>query len=397
MTLTILAVHNRYLTDGGEDESFKTEVRLLRDQGNLVEEYVEDNRRIDGLGAIRTAVRTIWSQETYQHVRRILRENRYDLVYVQNFFPLISPAVYYAARAEGVVVIQTLRNYRLMCVNSFFFRDGRVCEDCLGRSIPWPGLAHACYRDSRAGSAVVASMITSHRLLRTWVDKVDRYIALTEFSRQKFIEGGLPPEKIAVKPNFVYPDPGPGTGGGGYALYVGRLSQEKGISTLLSAWRKLDGRLPLKIVGDGPLNAYVEEAVRQMPGVTWVGRKPSSEVQILLSDATLLVFPSEWYENMPRVLIEAFASGTPVIASNLGAASVMVQHGRTGRHFRPADPEDLAAQVEWFLTHPHELAEMRQQARDEFVVRYAAEQNYRLFLEIYRAAAARYNSQTNLA
>jgi glycosyltransferase involved in cell wall biosynthesis len=197
---------------------------------------------------------------------------------VQNFFPLISPAVYYAARAEGVPVVQTLRNYRLLCSNGLFFRDGHVCEDCLGKTLPWPGVIHACYRESRAGTVPVAAMISIHRALRTWTRMVDVYIALTEFARQKFPEGGLPAKRIVTKPNFVHPDPGPGEGQGGYAMFVGRLSSEKGVGTLLEAWERLGGRIPLKVVGDGPLASRMIEASRKPLGIEWLGRRPLEEV-----------------------------------------------------------------------------------------------------------------------
>src|SRR5205814_1104988 len=170
-----------------------------------------------------------------------IRAQRPRVAHFHNTFPLISPAAYYAARAEGVGVVQTLHNFRLLCPNALFFRDGKVCEDCLGRPVAWPGVVHGCYRGSRAASAATAVMTAAHRALGTWRTAVDVYVALTEFSRQKFIAGGLPAEKIAVKANFVYPDPGPGAGAGGYAVFVGRLSAEKGVETLLAAWRPLGG------------------------------------------------------------------------------------------------------------------------------------------------------------
>lgn len=165
----------------------------------------------------------------------------------------------------------TLHNYRLLCVNALFFREGRVCEDCLG-CLPWRGVVHGCYRDSWTASVVVAGMLAVHRALRTW-DLVDRYIALTDFARRKFLEAGLPPEKVVVKPNFVHPDPGPGEGRGGYALFVGRLSPEKGVGTLLKAWKRLGGKVPLKIVGDGPIAGEVRRAAERLSGVEWLGRK----------------------------------------------------------------------------------------------------------------------------
>ncbi|MBW4665685.1 MAG: glycosyltransferase family 4 protein [Chroococcus sp. CMT-3BRIN-NPC107] len=381
--MRILSVHNRYQIRGGEDESREAEEKLLQQKGHGVETYEENNDRIADLGAISTAIKTVWSTEAYNTLRHRLKEQVYDLVHVQNFFPLISPSVHYAAKAEGVPVIQTLRNYRLLCPNGFFFRDDRVCEDCLGKFVPWPAVLHSCYRDSRAASGVLATMLTTHRILPTWNQMVDKYITLSEFARDKFVQAGFPQEKIAVKPNFVDPDPSIGEGKGGYALYVGRLSPEKGISTLLSAWQKLGKRVPLKIVGEGLLAPQVAAAVSLDPAIEWLGRKPLPEVYELIGNATFLVFPTIGYETFGRVAIEAFAKGTPVIASQVGAIAELVESDRNGLHFRPGDAEDLAIKIDWALTHPQEIAQMRQEARKEFETKYTAEENYRRIMEIY--------------
>lgn len=384
--MRILSVHNRYQIRGGEDESRAAEERLLRDRGHQVESYEEHNDKIEQLNRVEVALRTVWSTEAYHHVKQQLRQQPHDVVHVQNFFPLISPSVYYAAKQSGVPVVQTLRNYRLLCPNALFFRDGQVCEDCLGKFVPLPGVVHGCYRESKVASAAVATMLVVHRMLPTWTQQVDIFIALTQFARQKMIEGGLPAEKIVVKPNFVSSDSGVGQGSGGYALFVGRLSVEKGLDTLLAAWKKLGGKIPLKIIGDGPLTEEVVNLTQQLPSVEWLGRRPMDEVYALMADATFLVFPSKWYETFGRVAVESFAKGTPVIAANIGAIAEVVDSGRTGLHFRPGDPDDLAAQVDWLLAHPHELAIMRQEARSEFETRYTADHNYQQLVDIYEKA-----------
>jgi len=281
----------------------------------------------------------------------------------------------------------TLHNYRLLCVNALFFRQGQICEACLGR-FPWRGVVHGCYRDSRPASIVVAGMLTLHRTLGTW-GLVDRFIALTAFAREKFLEAGFSPEKVVVKPNFVHPDPTPGNGQGGYALFVGRLSPEKGVKTLLEAWRRLEGRLSLKIVGDGPLQGEVSRLAQEVLGVEVLGRKGTEKVYALMGEASFLVFPSEWYEGFPKVLVEAFAKGLPVLTSALGSQGSIVEHGRTGLHFRPGDPEDLAAKVEWLLSHPAELVWMGKEARAEYEAKYTAEKNYRMLIAIYREVLTR--------
>jgi glycosyltransferase involved in cell wall biosynthesis len=385
----VLSIHNRYQIRGGEDESSALEAELLREHGHHVTCYEEHNDRLASLSSLHVALRTVWSRESYQHVQRHLRHHPTDLVHVQNFFPLISPSVYYAARAHNVPVVQSIRNYRLICPNGLFFRDGRVCEDCMGKRLPWPGVLHACYRQHRAASATVATMLTTHRLLHTWLKQVDVFIAISHFARQKCIEAGLPAEKIVVKPNFVHPDPGVGSGRGGYALYVGRLSTEKGLDTLLDAWSRLRTPVPLHIVGDGPLATQVGAAAQRLSHVTWLGRRSRPDTQALMGEAMMLIFPSKWYETFGRVAVEAFAVGTPVIAANLGAIAELVEHGRTGLHFRPGDAADLAAQVEWAIAHPQQLQHMRREARARFETYYTGQANYSQLMEIYNRARDR--------
>lgn len=382
--MRILKIHTYYQQPGGEDQSFAAEVALLQEKGHEVRVLTFHNRDLEVLSPWAQAAKTLWNGQAYQEVREAVRAFRPHIVHLHNTFPFASPAVVHAAKAEGVPVVMTLHNYRLLCVNALFFREGRVCEDCLGH-LPWRGAVHGCYRDSRPASAVVAGMLALHRALGTW-GKVDRFIALTEFARKKFIEAGFSPPKVAVKPNFVHPDPGVGEGQGGYALFVGRLSPEKGVETLLQAWARLKGGVPLKVVGDGPLRSRVEAAVGQMEGLEYLGPKPLLEVYRLMGEAAFLVFPSEGYETFGRVAVEAFAKGTPVVAAEIGAAGEVTEHGRTGLHFRPGDPEDLAAKVEWLLLHPEELRRMRREARAEYEAKYTAERNYQLLMEIYGQA-----------
>lgn len=382
----VLLVHNRYQQAGGEDEVFAAEADLLEEHGHRVVRYTLHNDRITGMSRSALARATVWNGAVYRELRALIRKERPRVGHFHNTFPLISPAAYYAARAEGVPVVQTLHNYRLLCPNALFFRDGRVCEDCSGKAVPWPGVAHACYRGSRSASGAVATMLTAHRVLGTWTGAVDAYIALTEFARSKFIQGGLPAQKIAVKPNFVHPAPKAGDGRGGYVLFVGRLSREKGVDTLLAAWNHLGQKVHLKIVGDGPLAPKVAESAKRFKKVEWLGGQPKDRVLTLMRAAQALVFPSVWYEGFPVVIAEAYAVGLPVIASELGSMSSLIDGGRTGLHFRPGDPKDLAAKVEWASTHPVELKRMSSEARKEFETKYTAEKNYLRLMEIYESA-----------
>ncbi len=385
--MRILMVHNRYQIRGGEDEVCDAERRLLQAYGHEVDLYEEHNDRLTELNPIQTAVNTVWSRHTYRTVCQQLSQKSYDIVHVHNFLPLISPSIFYAAKDQNVPVVQTLHNYRLLCANALFFREGKICEDCLGTTVPLAGVYHSCYRSSRTATGVVSAMNSLHHWMKTWSSMIDIYIALTEFARQKYIEGGIPENKIRVKPNFVDPDPGIGDGRGNYALYVGRLSVEKGLDTLLEAWQLMKDGPPLKIVGDGPLTDMVVQAMKQNSSIELLGRKPMEDVHELMGNATMLIFPSKWYETFGRVAIEAFSKGTPVIAANIGAIAELIDAGRTGLLFEPSNPHSLAAQVESILANPARTIGMRQETRQEYEIKYTASSNYQRMLDIYNSLA----------
>lgn len=381
--MNVLQVHNWYQRAGGEDAVFKAEAALLRGQGHHVTTYEEHNNRIDVMSRGRAAARTIWSSESRCRISETIQRVRPDVCHFHNTFPLISPSAYYACRAAGVPVVQTLHNYRLMCPGATLYRHDGLCEDCLHRSTPWPGVLHACYRDSRAASAAVAAMLAVHRLLGTWTTRVDMYIAPTEFARRKFVENGLPADRIVVKPNFVPYDPGVGRHAGGYALFVGRLDAEKGIKLLLAAWQSI-AACPLKVVGTGPL----EPLVRSAAGIECLGQQPRARVFELMKDAAFLVFPSEYYETFGLTIVEAFATGLPVIASDRGAMRELVAHGRNGLRFTAGCGDALASVVEWAVAHPAEMQTIGRSAREEYEAKYTAAHNYSTLMEIYRDAVA---------
>src|SRR5713226_1627805 len=385
--MRILLIHNHYQHSGGEDAVFAAESALLRENGHEVVEYTEDNQLINGMSGAAVAARAIWSRSTRRRLIKILRDIQFDVVHFHNTFPLISPSAYSACREAKVPVVQTLHNYRLLCPAATLFRDGQLCEACLGKTPPWPGVWHACYRESRSQTAIVAGMLTVHRWLKTWQEQVDIYIALTEFCRQKFIEGGLPSEKIHVKPNFVNPDPGLRKGNGHYALFVGRLSLEKGVRTMLRVWQGVKG-IPLKIVGDGPLldeaRAFVQK--EKLESVEVLGRRTPADVTLLMKGAKFLVFPSVWYETFGLVAIEAFGCGVPVIASRLGAMAEIVEEGHTGLLFRAGDAWDLAQKVCWAVDHTDAVRRMGENARQVYEEKYTTEKNYKMLLDIYEQA-----------
>lgn len=276
----VLLCHNFYQEPGGEDQVYADEGLLLESFGHEVIRYSRHNDDIANMSRLQTARATFFNKQTLEEVRKLIRKEQPDVLHCHNTFPLISPAIYVAANEAGVPVVQTLHNFRLLCPSALFLRNGRPCEDCLGKLLAWPGVLHACYRRDRAATAVVAGMLAVHRLGGTWVRRVQQFIALSEFSRRKFIEGGLPAGRLAVKANFMRNDPGYGGGRGGYAIFVGRLAAEKGIEALLAAWRRLKTPLPLKIVGDGPLAGQVLRGRRfrlanRLPGTPIVGGSSS--------------------------------------------------------------------------------------------------------------------------
>ncbi|MFP5411158.1 MAG: glycosyltransferase, partial [Gammaproteobacteria bacterium] len=359
----------------------EAETTLLRAHGHAVETYFRSNDDVRDMSASALARQTVWSSRTVRDLETLLQRFRPDVIHVHNTFPLVSPSLYWTAARAGIPVVQTLHNFRLLCLNALFLREDKVCEDCMGR-LPWRGVARACYRGSRAASVALASMLTLHRALGTYRSKVTRYIALNEFCRGKFIEGGLPAERVVVKPNFVdfpSPEPGPRTG----LLFVGRLSSEKGIATLAAAVTALTGA-SLRVAGDGPEATLLDG----VPGVTRLGSLPGDAVRAEMSRAAALVVPSIWYENFPRTIVEAFACGLPVIASRLGALADIVTDGETGLLFEPGDPRDLAAKLAWVQANPERMAEMGRRARAQYEAAFSAEVNYRRLIAIYADAVA---------
>ena len=386
----VLLVHNRYQLSGGEDEVYRREKELLLRRGHEVIEYTKDNEEISEYGALQKAsliVRTTWASNSYRELVRLLLREKPDVAHFHNTFPLISPAAYYACSAAHVPVVQTLHNPRLLCPAATLFREGRICEECIDRPFAFPAVQHGCYQGSRSRSAVVATMISAHRWLGTWKNKVNTYIASTEFYRGRFATSGIPNEKIALKPHFVDVDPGCRQSVGEYAVFIGRLAPEKGVATLLAAWKKL-GAVPLCIRGEGPLGDMVALFVKQSGGsTTLVSRLTRSGLFDLIKAARFLVWPSEgYYETFGLVAIEAFACGVPVIASRCGVMEEIVNEGRTGLHFTPGSSGDLVEKVEWAWTHPGEMSDMGRNARAEYEAKFTADRNYKLLLGVYHRA-----------
>ncbi len=432
--MTILVVHNRYRVRGGEDGVFETECRLLEEAGHRVVKYEKTNCDIpDRGGRIGLALRTIWNPRTYREIRSIIRAEKPDVMHCHNTFPLISPSVYWAAAREGVPVVQTLHNYRLACLNGYLFREGHVCEDCLGRT-PWRGVCRRCYRDSRAQSFVAAAMLHVHRLLGTYRRKVTRYIALTDFAKTKFVDAGLPADRIVVKPNAFAPPaqtrPDPGSRDLGIpesrgenpgiresenpasrVVYIGRLSPEKGVDILLRALALLQApggpgaadhsslvtrHSSLVIVGDGPERVALEGLANDLgisSSVRFLGALPREEALHELAGADLLVFPSLWYETFGLTILEAASQGVPAVATNIGGQSSLVQDGITGRLVPPGDSAALAASLRELLSDSASLRRTGDAARAAFEASDCApSRNLARLLEVYASARSAHDA-----
>ncbi len=381
--MKILVVHNRYQIAGGEDVVVAQEVALLRVNGLEVRTFFVDNDAITTpLEKMSTAAAVVYSWEMRERVARALAEFRPDLMHVHNTFPRLSPSIYDAAVEAGCPVVQTIHNFRLVCLKGTLFREGKVCLDCADRQVAWPGVRHGCYRDSVAGSASVALMLAVNHLRGAWSERVDRFLMLTPFARDFFVENtNIPREKMRIKPNAA-PDPGMGRGEGGYALFVGRLAAEKGIGVLLAAARSGLG-MPLKIAGQGPLTEQVREA-HAAGYVEYLGPQDAAQLRRLMQDAACLLVPSLWYEGLPMVIPEAFGAGLPVVASAIGSLATLVEHEQTGLLVRAGDATDLAAACRRLAADRPLLERMRRLARTRYMLSYQPAPNFDLLMSIYR-------------
>jgi glycosyltransferase involved in cell wall biosynthesis len=334
------------------------------------------------------ATRTVWNHQSFGLVARRIADFRPDVLHCHNIFPLLSPSVYYAARRAGVAVVQTLHNYRLLCLKATLFLGTGPCDLCVGQTIPWPGVARRCYHDSIAHSASVAGFLVLHRMLGTWRREVDLFVAVSAFARSKYLEGGFDPDRVVVKPNVVGGRPSVGSGEGGFAVIVGRLSEEKGLQTVVAAWMRSPDNPPLVVVGDGPLRS-LEKQFENDQRVRFVGHQARAEVYDLMGRASFLVAASQCYETFGLSIIEAFACGTPVVAARIGAFTELVEEGITGFLFEPGDVDSLQSAIDRMMASPSCHTLMRSTVRSRFEDVYDMERNYRALIDIYEQARAR--------
>ncbi|GAA4649930.1 glycosyltransferase [Kistimonas scapharcae] len=380
-------VHNKYQVHGGEDVVFENEKHLLTLNSFSVSEYVVSNTSISGFFDQVNALRGVkFSKKQKRFLSEKISLINPCLIHAHNIFPLLTPSIFHACQDTGVPVVYTLHNYRNLCPTATLMIDGKICERSLEASSWWT-VPKRVYRNSLIGTAALAYMVEYHKRKRTWQTHVDRYIALTEFAKAKFIAGGFPADKISVKPNFIE-DPHKANKKidkkGGYAVFVGRLSEEKGLTTLLDAWRDIN--YPLKIIGDGPIKSIVKKQSDDNVNIHFLGFQNKEAILSLLQDADFLIMPSTWYEGFPMVLLEAFANGTPALVSNVGGMAEIVSDGITGLHFEVSNSESLAEKAVYLIQHPKITREMGINSRIEYLQKYTPEINVEILLDIYRQA-----------
>ena len=385
--MRIVICHNYFRERGGEDQVFEDELELLTSHGHDVATFVKRNTDLSGLiPTIKTAIGTPWNRGASAELEDLVRKTKAEIVHFHNWVPQISPAGFYAARNAGAAVVQTLHNYRWVCPKGILFRDGSLCEDCVGKRVPWPAVLHSCYHASMVGSLFVGAAIGLHNAIETPARAIDAFIAPGQFIKQKMTAAGIPGDRIYIKSNFLPVDPGPGTGDGGYAMYLGRLSPEKKIDTLLAAWERLDGTIPLKISGDGPLRPVVEAAARRDPSIDYLGFAPNEALDGLLGSARVLVFTSGTYEAQPLTILESCAKGTPVIVARMGAMEELVEDTKTGWHFNPNDSDDLARVVAEVFEPSIDLAPIRKAVHGNYLEQFTPGPNHERAMEVYEAA-----------
>jgi glycosyltransferase involved in cell wall biosynthesis len=395
--MKILLVHNLYKQAGGEDSVFRAERDLLRKQGHMVEELLYDNSAIKSFfDKCRSGLKAIYNPSSAHDMEVRIKDFQPDVIHVHNFLPLVSPSIFFVANRKKVPVVVTLHNYRLICPSATLFYDGQIYEKSIHSIFPLDAIWKGVYRNSRIQTAAVAFMTAIHSLLGTWRNKIDCYIMLTQFARDKIQSSGLaiPKDKVIVKSNFSE-DCGEGnTKRQKYFLFVGRLTEEKGIRTLLYAANL--NNFKLVIIGDGPLRGLVENSCLLNTNIFYAGFQSKSKVINYLKECRALIFPSIWYEGFPVTIVEAFSTGTPVIASNIGSMHEIIQHEENGLHFTPGDEKDLVLKMRQILKDEVLHKKLSYNARQSYINYYTPENNYYQLMRVYKKAISGHSRQVEI-
>lgn len=393
--MKILLVHNRYKQAGGEDVAFETEKNLLKANNHEVMPLVFNNADFEGVfNKIKLGIQLFYNTKSAYTLNKIVDSFKPDIIHVHNFFYNASPSILFAANKKRIPIIVTLHNYRLICSGSLLMRDFKPCELCVGKKFPTAGIKYSCHRNSKLETAHLTLVTGVHKLLDTWNTKVSRYIALTEFAKKKYINSSLnlDPNKVVVKANSVNAvEPSGFHEREKHFLFIGRLSQEKGIETLLAAFS--GSQFSLEIIGDGPLRESVKQATSKNQNINYLGHKDNAFIISKLKKCNALIVPSIWYEGLPTTILEAFSTGTPVITSNIGNLNEIVSHGHNGLQFNPNSPEDLVKTIKDFSENRTQYKALYENARKTYIEKYSPEINYTNLVNIYTETIREYSSE----
>ncbi len=379
-------IHAAYETRGGEDESTQVEHDLLKSAGFEIDLHIVQNKKIRDMNSVSAGLNTVWSRKYAAEIGQLIKAGGYDVVHIQNFFPILSPSIHYAAKKNGCRVVQALRNYRLNCVNGLHFRSGKICVDCRGRS-PIRGVLHKCYRESYLASAAVAAMISAHRLLKTWERQVDVFVTPSQFSKDEYVRAGFDGSRITVKPNFIAPPAFQFPARQDSFVFVGRLSEEKGVGVILEAWDSNPDFPPLVFVGDGPLRPMLTEKAKTDPRFILLGHIPLIEAQKQLAAARAMIFSSNCFETFGRTIVESFSVGTPVICADIGATAELVNEGENGRLFEAGSARSLSDCVRKFLGDEGGYQALSTGARESYERFFTPEANLPYFERLYEVVS----------
>ncbi|WP_020527929.1 glycosyltransferase family 4 protein [Flexithrix dorotheae] len=385
--MRILLLHNTYQFKGGEDTVFEAEKELLLANGNEVSTLIFDNQSINADSAVSkllTGLRALYNPKSAKIIKEKINSFQPDVIHIHNFFPIASPSVFYVAQQMNIPVVMTLHNYRLICPSAILYYDNEIYEKSIHKTFPIDAIMKGVYRDSKLQTATLVFMTGIHKILGTWNKKIDKYIALTNFAKAKFLDSSLNAGegRFAVKPNFT------GDLGLGpeeredYFLFIGRLTEEKGIKVLMEAAKQ--GNFKVKILGDGPYKEEVVAESEKNENIVFMGFQGRETVINELKNCKALIFPSTWYEGMPMVILEAFSVGTPVIGSRLGGAQEVIEDQYNGLHFEPGNAGDLLAKIELLNESSETRAQLSKNARKSYEEKYTPAKNYEFLMDIYK-------------
>lgn len=382
--MRILFIHNRYQQPGGEERAVLSECLLLQQKGHTAEILYFDTEQTNSISEkMKQAMRSVFNRRSYNITLQKINAFNPDIIHVHNLFFEASPSVLYAAKKKHIPVVATIHNYRLICSNALLIRNNSICELCVQKTFPLHGVYYKCYRSSALASATVTGITGIYKLLNNWKNNIHTYIFLTEFARKKIVHSSLRlfEQQGTVKPNFTN-DRGMGEiNRENFFLFAGRISSEKGVDFLLKAFSNMPGE-QLYIAGDGPLKQLLQEQYRQFTNIHFKGRLENNDLIELMKKSKALLFPSLWYEGLPVTIAEAFSTGTPVLASKLGAMETMITDSYNGLHFNPGDAEDIKRTVKAF-NHFTDKTILYKNARQTYLDFYTPEKHYESIMNIY--------------